>query len=170
MTEETLKYMEVQPVAVVLSLRNCLWNELKFGKLYKIKNIKVQHLLTHSLLITLQKRCVGFAMHFFLIYITYCPSSAILLTPLICELQTCCSSEAHLLVWTAFVLKNMRQFWKQHMLMVIMILYSSFPENFVETVFCLTIHVDKACPINFHNLALWEVCKSFINSKGKAPL
>lgn len=83
MTEETLKYMEVQPVAVVLSLRNCLWNELKFGKLYKIKNIKVQHLLTHSLLITLQKRCVGFAMHFSLIYITYCPSSAILLTPLI---------------------------------------------------------------------------------------
>lgn len=62
MTEETLKYMAVQPVAVVLLLRNCLWNELKFGKMYKIKNIEVQHLLTHSLLMSFQKRWVGFDM------------------------------------------------------------------------------------------------------------
>lgn len=57
----------------------------------------------------------------------------------------------HLLVWSVFVLQNMEQFWKQHMLIVITILHSSFPENFVETVFYLTIHVDKECPINFHN-------------------
>lgn len=30
------------------------------------------------------------------------------------------------------------------MLTVIMVLHSSFPENFVETVFYLTSHVDKA--------------------------
>lgn len=100
MTEETLKYTAVQPVAAVPLLRNCLWNELKFRKLYKNQKYWSLALVdTFTSDVPSEKMCglwhVPSFQHFYLIYISYCQRSAILLTALISELQTCCSSKVH---------------------------------------------------------------------------